>query len=518
MFGFLFVCSAVGQMDYKIDGARKVKMGYKPFPKDMQTQALSWNSIESACMESPQFGAWFELQVKGDRAKFNVHTGGNMGNIEDPIIYLGKVVVLSNGRAIQEICCVEHKGNDGVFSIESTGLSKEESYFVLVASKEDKRRFAISTSDDFEAAKPVAKKDPVPALLKIFGRVRNKEGKEQANVKVSLLSEAQQTLATVFTNEQGVFNFEKLAPDQIYLTKIEAEDTELEVDMFLIDEKGSIKSRSTRIGDQLYGFGIDKGLAEFVKLLTPKDYALKVEKGQKGIVGRVVDKQTFLYGKPGVQVGLYNDARQLMSSSVTDKNGVFSFVTKSSENWDVKVTSDQDKDFTEVVIVDELNVPTDVANSDDLGPDGFFKFKSLPRETVELKRMEVKDTRMQLPSDFGDMSVGKSIVLKNILFAYGSADLLPSSYDELDRLAGQLTQMADIKIEVSGHTDNQGTSATNKILSENRAKAVVDYLKRKGIDGKRLTFKGLGETKPIASNETEEGRKMNRRVEFKVVD
>ncbi|NQV54144.1 MAG: OmpA family protein [Flavobacteriales bacterium] len=302
------------------------------------------------------------------------------------------------------------------------------------------------------------------------------------------------------------------------MTRIESEDTELEVAMFLIDEKGSIKSRSTRIGDQLYGFGVDKGLAEFIKLLAPKDYSLQVASGKKGIIGRVVDKQTFLFGRSGVEVGLYNKERQLMSSSVTDKNGIFSFVIQESDDWDIKVTSDQEKDFTEIVIVDEFNVPSTVANSDDMGADGFFKFNSLPQEMVEMKRMEVKDTRMQLPSDFGDMSIGKSIVLKNILFAYGSADLLESSFEELNRLSTQLQKMTSVKIAVFGHTDNQGSSTMNQILSENRAKAVVDYLINKGIDANRMTFKGLGESDPIASNDTEEGRKKNRRVEFKVVD
>ena len=518
LLALFILSSASAQMDYQIDDARKVKMGYKPFPKDMQTQALTWNALESSCVQAPSFGAWFELQVKSDKAKFNVHTGGNMGNIEDPVIYLGKVVETKSGRSIQEVCCVEHSGNDGIYSIESTGLSKDETYYVLVVSTEEKSRFAISSTDDFEPLKRVEKKETASVLHKIFGRVLDKEGKEQVDVKVSLLDESQQLVASALTNAQGVFNFEKLDADQVYMTRIESEDTELEVAMFLIDEKGSIKSQSTRIGDQLYGFGVDKGLAEFIKLLAPKDYSLKVSSGKKGIVGRVVDKQTFLFGRSGVEVGLYNKERQLMSSSFTDKNGIFSFVVMESDNWDIKVTSDLEKDFTEIVIVDEFNVPSNVANSDDMGTDGFFKFASLPQELVEMKRMEVKDTRMQLPSNFGDMSAGKSIVLQNILFAYGSADLLESSFEELDRLSAQLQKMTSVKIEVFGYTDNQGSSTMNQILSENRAKAVVDYLIGKGVGPNRMTFKGLGESDPIASNETEEGRKKNRRVEFKVVD
>ncbi|MBT3962820.1 MAG: OmpA family protein, partial [Flavobacteriales bacterium] len=71
---------------------------------------------------------------------------------------------------------------------------------------------------------------------------------------------------------------------------------------------------------------------------------------------------------------------------------------------------------------------------------------------------------------------------------------------------------------ISGHTDNTGVSSTNLILSQNRAKSVQDYLISKGVDKARLTFKGFGETKPIADNATDEGKRKNRRVEFIVVE
>lgn len=74
-----------------------------------------------------------------------------------------------------------------------------------------------------------------------------------------------------------------------------------------------------------------------------------------------------------------------------------------------------------------------------------------------------------------------------------------------------------MKIEVRGHTDGHGSLDYNQRLSENRAKAVVDYLVSKGIDPKRLQYKGFGKTQPVDSNATEEGRANNRRVEFKIL-
>jgi outer membrane protein OmpA-like peptidoglycan-associated protein len=88
---------------------------------------------------------------------------------------------------------------------------------------------------------------------------------------------------------------------------------------------------------------------------------------------------------------------------------------------------------------------------------------------------------------------------------------------ELDKVVQLLSENPTLKIEISGHTDNVGTAADNLKLTENRAKAVTAYLANKGIDIKRLTFKGFGATQPIADNKTEEGKAMNRRTELKVV-
>jgi outer membrane protein OmpA-like peptidoglycan-associated protein len=96
--------------------------------------------------------------------------------------------------------------------------------------------------------------------------------------------------------------------------------------------------------------------------------------------------------------------------------------------------------------------------------------------------------------------------------------LKPKSKIELDKLTRLMNDNPDLKIEIAGHTDNQGNSGANQILSENRAKAVKDFLVRSGVDTSRLTYKGYGQSEPIASNDTEEGRQQNRRTEFKIIE
>jgi len=115
------------------------------------------------------------------------------------------------------------------------------------------------------------------------------------------------------------------------------------------------------------------------------------------------------------------------------------------------------------------------------------------------------------------LEVGTSIVLNNIFFDFDKATLRKESTAELDRLTQLLKDMPKLKIEISGHTDNVGSASYNQRLSENRAKSVVEYLISKGIDKTRLEFKGYGFEKPIASNDDDAGRQLNRRTEFKII-
>ncbi len=110
----------------------------------------------------------------------------------------------------------------------------------------------------------------------------------------------------------------------------------------------------------------------------------------------------------------------------------------------------------------------------------------------------------------------KPIALRNVFFETGSAALLPSSSAELDRLAALLAEVPSLRIQINGHTDNVGDDAFNQKLSEARAKSVYDYLIAKNIPGDRLKYKGFGESQPVESNDTVEGKGRNRRTEFVV--
>lgn len=104
-----------------------------------------------------------------------------------------------------------------------------------------------------------------------------------------------------------------------------------------------------------------------------------------------------------------------------------------------------------------------------------------------------------------------------INFAYDSANVQPQFRATLDKVASVLGEYNQTYIDVYGHTDSTGSDAYNQGLSERRALAVADYLSAHGVNPARTATRGFGETQPIASNETEDGRAANRRVEIKIV-
>ena len=114
------------------------------------------------------------------------------------------------------------------------------------------------------------------------------------------------------------------------------------------------------------------------------------------------------------------------------------------------------------------------------------------------------------------ITLNASGVLKNIQFAFNSTQLQPVSIIELDKLLQLMNDNPGIKVQVNGHTDNTGTPASNMQLSQERAKTVADFLISQGVDAKRLTWKGFGAAQPLADNNTEDSRALNRRTEFTI--
>jgi outer membrane protein OmpA-like peptidoglycan-associated protein len=135
-------------------------------------------------------------------------------------------------------------------------------------------------------------------------------------------------------------------------------------------------------------------------------------------------------------------------------------------------------------------------------------------EKLDIDTYEMQELEMNF--SLQPVEVGTTVNLKNVLFAQAKTEILPESFPELNLVVHFLQTNPNVRIDLSGHTDNRGVHADNVKLSQQRVNKVKEYLVQKGIESKRISGKGYGGTKPIASNDTEESRRMNRRVEFTI--
>jgi len=205
-------------------------------------------------------------------------------------------------------------------------------------------------------------------------------------------------------------------------------------------------------------------------------------KRMKFAKGRIVDAETL---KPmQAQIDVYSiKSNETVFRSVSDKKDG-GFVVCAPEGEDVGVNVSK-KGY--------------MFYSDYFTPLDTFQFNI--RTGVPLERIEI----------------GKSVILRNIFFDFDEYTLKEESYMELDRVVLFLQQNPTVRIRLDGHTDIKGSHEYNMTLSDNRAKAAYNYLTAKGISKSRLEYRGYGKTVPIADNDTDEGRAMNRRTEIVII-
>jgi len=140
-----------------------------------------------------------------------------------------------------------------------------------------------------------------------------------------------------------------------------------------------------------------------------------------------------------------------------------------------------------------------------------------PPASVSAQPAKVPTPEVVAKTDLSTLVVGKAVTLDNVYFDQSSYLLRPESYNQLNQLVGILRSRPTLQIEISGHTDNVGDPRLNLALSENRARVITNYLITRGVPASRLTYKGYGQTQPIATNDSEENKRKNRRVEVRIL-
>lgn len=229
-------------------------------------------------------------------------------------------------------------------------------------------------------------------------------------------------------------------------------------------------SRQTAKGNEIYAFNLDRGIpasnVAYVKT------SVKDMKTRKPLAVNVkLESQPFKSGRPVEQE--------------TDANGESMFLLQLNRNYAFSVSEP-----------------------------GYLFFSRIMNQATANSVMEPYALDILLQP----IEIGAEVQLYNIYFDTDSFRILPQSGSELQNLVTFLKNNADLKVEIQGHTDSSGNAEKNKQLSERRAKSVVDYLTQNGIKISRLKFIGYGDKNPIATNETAEGRMLNRRTTIKILE
>lgn len=212
---------------------------------------------------------------------------------------------------------------------------------------------------------------------------------------------------------------------------------------------------------------------------------LKKDKGPKVTLlkGIVIDADSLFPVGARIEITDNEKNKVISTLSANSSSGKFLISLPSGKNYGIAVKSEGYLFYS-----DNLTIPDSTA------------FREIIK-TIPLKKFKV----------------GSKIVLNNVFYDFDKATLRPESVSELERLVSLLNENPTLKIELSSHTDGKGSDDYNQKLSQARAQSVVDFLTGKGINKDRLVAKGYGKSIPIATNDTEEGRQMNRRTEFKIL-
>lgn len=301
-----------------------------------------------------------------------------------------------------------------------------------------------------------------------------------------------------------------------------------------VEEKYTAKNITVKVTDEATGFVLkgvelhiktsdaadltlvtnDKGEATFTNT-NPAEYTIYGSLHNISTDIKSINKELFKGSAPTINVALlHNDPRFSLQGVVVNSStnapeaGVEVTVTDVSKGSNKKIFNDSGTGVFNVQLEPNSSYSIVGKKASYLSNIGSASTEGLNRSTT---------LYLQLELQVQEVSTSKNIVLSNIYFATGKTSYDVASSTDLQKLVQFLNDNSNTQLEIQGHTDNVGSAAGNKKLSEQRALSIVNYLVSKGIDKNRLTAKGYGSTLPIDSNATEDGRAKNRRVEMKLI-
>jgi outer membrane protein OmpA-like peptidoglycan-associated protein/Flp pilus assembly protein TadD len=352
------------------------------------------------------------------------------------------------------------------------------------------------------------------------GKVLTDDGsnKAYANKTVYIINEKGEVMYFTKTDEKGNFKFEKLPFDKNYLMTLDADDaTFLGIDKFkVVDENGTTILKSKIMEKGKFKFDLLPTDAELMSLMSAEDQPLHID--LKGKLMADNDDKTPL---SSIKFLLLNERDDIISFNTTDNSGGFIFqglLPSGRYNFAIDVLDSKKIPFNKIFVTDEKGK---IIKEITKNTDGVFKFNLLQSEKMLLSNISVEDFDPWAKLNNLGSVKKEAEIIENIYYESGSSRILPEAEAILNKAVNALKKNPKLVLEVQSHTDATAGDEYNMELSQKRANTVVDYLVANGIDKKRLTAKGFGETQLTnrCANGVEcsnEEHRQNRRTVFKL--
>jgi outer membrane protein OmpA-like peptidoglycan-associated protein len=310
-----------------------------------------------------------------------------------------------------------------------------------------------------------------------------------ANRDIYLVNEKGEVFFTAKTDNTGKFKFENLPYDQAYFLTMDVTDTPFaKAPKFIIaDENGTPVLSSVSDGEQKFKFSILPSDYNTMSLMTLDDAPLMVD-----IKGKLVASNEAKSPIANITVMLMNSKGEAIASKKTDAYGAFIFSRMAPKgDYSIRTDSADSKNITEnkILITDENGK---IIKELMKNPSGYFQYTLLPSDRSVLEKISVVDPwlkTMKLSKTKSEMTI-----IENIYYPSGSFEILPEAAAIIDRAIEALKSNPKLAIEIQSHTDAVAGDDYNMELSQKRANTVLDYIASKGIEKRRLTAKGFGES------------------------
>lgn len=336
-----------------------------------------------------------------------------------------------------------------------------------------------------------------------------------ANTKVNLVNDKGEIVQSVNTNAFGAFVFTNLPNDQNFLVKVDEMDTKLSPNTkIVITNKSGKEMQTTKAGNNGdFKFSFLAADKNTLKLMSVEDSELRFD-----LNGRLVsDAKSPLANSV---INLMNEKGEILQTVKTDVNGAFQFTNLPADQNMLFSLDESDtklKTFTKLYLTDAKgNIIKEFTRVN-----GKFKFSILPADQNKMGVVYVDDPWLKVLQLKNEAKRDSLTIVENIYYNYGEYKILPEAEKTLDKVINIMKNDPQLAIELSSHTDSRSSSEYNMKLSQQRAKAAVDYMLAKGVSKDRISGKGYGESKLINKCAdgvecTEEEHGKNRRTEFKI--